>query len=227
MRSLHCEATSATLVSSHRCFLAWRPCRPWPKNGLQLVHFLWKLTPWGRKTGSLLHLQTTSISIALRANTAAEGLKPMAHEESRSRDRATNPSVVTAGSKMSGTRERTASALRGFVVTPEFILQIAPQFRDWVGSGRPKWGELEEAATFVRSDLGISLHAWGQACVVLGRMEAVSVLAAIAARQAVGKGTISWRTSSTNGRSSYGWGAALRPDVVRLGRSAPAAASER
>jgi replication initiation protein RepC len=45
---------------------------------------------------------------------------------------------------------------------------------------------LEEAATFVRSDLGISLHAWGQACVVLGRMEAVSVLAAIAARQAAG-----------------------------------------
>lgn len=129
---------------------------------------------------------TNHLHIA-EANTAAAGLKPMAHEKSRSRDRATNPSIVVADAKMPGTRERTASALRGFVVTPEFILQIAPQFRDWVGSGRPKWGELEEAATFVRSDLGISLHAWGQACVVLGRMEAVSVLAAIAARQAVGK----------------------------------------
>jgi hypothetical protein len=32
-----------------------------------------------------------------------------------------------------------------------------------VHSGRPKrGGGLEEAATFVRSELGISLHAWGQ-----------------------------------------------------------------
>lgn len=122
-----------------------------------------------------------------KANTVEAGPRPMAHEESRSRDRASIPSTPLADAKVHGTREGTVSALRGFVVTPEFILQIAPQFRDWVGSGRPKWGELEEAATFVRSDLGISLHAWGQACVILGRMEAVSVLAAIAARQAVGK----------------------------------------
>ena len=54
--------------------------------------------------------------------------------------------------KKQGARRETASALRGFVVTPDFILQIAPQFRDWVQTGRPKWEELEEAATFVRSD---------------------------------------------------------------------------
>ncbi len=39
----------------------------------------------------------------------------------------------------------------------------------------------------VRSDLGVSQHAWGQACVVLGRMEAVTVLAVIAARHAAGQ----------------------------------------
>jgi replication initiation protein RepC len=68
------------------------------------------------------------------------------------------------------------SALRGFVVTPEFILTIAPAFRGWVRSARPGWGELAEAAWLVRSELGVSQHAWGQACVVLGRMEAVTVL---------------------------------------------------
>jgi replication initiation protein RepC len=129
---------------------------------------------------------TNHLKIA-EANTVTAGLKPVAHEESRSRDCGSNPNKSLQEPKTKGMREGTVSALRGFVVTPEFILQIAPQFRDWVRSGRPKWGELEEAATFVRSDLGISLHAWGQACVVLGRMEAVSVLAAIAARQAVGK----------------------------------------
>ena len=125
---------------------------------------------------------TNHLNIA-EANTAVAGLKPVAHEESRSRDCDSNPSKSHEEAK----REGRTSALRGFVVTPEFILQIAPQFRDWVRSGHPKWGELEEAATFVRSDLGISLHAWGQACVVLGRMEAVSVLAAIAARQVIGR----------------------------------------
>ena len=111
----------------------------------------------------------------------------MAHEKSRSEDCASKSNASLEEAKKLGAREGMASVLRGFVVTPEFILQIAPQFRDWARSPRPKWGELEEAATFVRSDLGISLHAWGQACVVLGRMEAVSVLAAIAARDALGK----------------------------------------
>ena len=129
---------------------------------------------------------TKHLKIA-EANTAVAGPRPMAHRESRSRDCRPNANRPLEGAKQEGIREGTVSALRGFIVTPEFILQIAPQFRDWVQSGRPKWVELEEAATFVRSDLGISLHAWGQACVVLGRIEAVSVLAAIAARQAVGK----------------------------------------
>jgi replication initiation protein RepC len=80
-----------------------------------------------------------------------------------------------------------SSALRGFVVTPDFVLRIAPAFRGWVRSARPGWGELIEAAWLVRSDLGISQHAWGQACVVLGRMEAVTVLAVVAARHAAGK----------------------------------------
>ena len=72
-------------------------------------------------------------------------------------------------------------------MTPEFILKIAPPFRGWVRGARPGWGELAEAAWLVRSDLGVSQHAWGQACVVLGRMEAVTALAVVAARHAAGK----------------------------------------
>ena len=79
------------------------------------------------------------------------------------------------------------SALRGFVVTPLFLLMATPEYRDWVSSARAGWGELYEAADHVRSALGISPHAWGQACLVLGRQEATVALTAICARRAIGK----------------------------------------
>jgi len=79
------------------------------------------------------------------------------------------------------------SALRGFVVTPMFLMMIAPAFRDWVSSARAGWAELYQAADFVRSGLGISPYAWGQACVTLGRQEATAALAAICARHADGQ----------------------------------------
>ena len=79
------------------------------------------------------------------------------------------------------------SALRGFVVTPGFILMIAPAFRDWVSSARPGWGELDQAAAGVRAALSVSPHAWGQAYLTLGREEAITALAAICARYATGK----------------------------------------
>lgn len=80
-----------------------------------------------------------------------------------------------------------ASALRGFVVTPDWLMQATPAFRSWTSSARPSWDEMIEAASYVRAELDISKHAWGQACVVLGRMEAVAALAVIATRHAAGK----------------------------------------
>jgi len=73
------------------------------------------------------------------------------------------------------------------VVTPGFILAVAPAFRDWTDSARAGWGELEQAAFHVRSALGISPQAWGQARITLGQVEAITVLAAICARHAAGQ----------------------------------------
>lgn len=78
-------------------------------------------------------------------------------------------------------------ALRGFVVTPGFILEIAPIFRDWTSSAWPNWDELGRAAYDIRGALGISPHAWGQAWVTLGCDAAITVLAAICARHAAGQ----------------------------------------
>ena len=66
-------------------------------------------------------------------------------------------------------------------------MMAAPALRDWVGSARVGWSELYEAADHVRSALGVSPHAWGQACLMLGRQEAVTALAAICVRHAEGK----------------------------------------
>ncbi len=67
-------------------------------------------------------------------------------------------------------------------------LLAAPDiFRDWTSSARAGWDELDQAALHVRSALGMSPHAWGQARVMLGQEEAITVLAAICARHAAGK----------------------------------------
>ncbi|KND61513.1 Plasmid replication protein RepC [Candidatus Burkholderia verschuerenii] len=88
----------------------------------------------------------------------------------------------------SGKKERRReSALRGFIVTPDFVMQIAPAFRPWIKSANPTWKELLEASFYVRAELGISQHAWGQACVILGQTEAVATITAIAARYAAGE----------------------------------------
>jgi replication initiation protein RepC len=68
-----------------------------------------------------------------------------------------------------------------------FLMTVAPAFRDWVSNARAGWAELYQAADYVRSGLGISPYAWGQACLVLGRQEATAALAAIYARHADGK----------------------------------------
>ena len=82
--------------------------------------------------------------------------------------------------------DQAVSALRGFPMTPTVALQIAPAFRGLVPSARPTWVEVSEAAYVVRSHLGISQHAYGQACQVLGRSEAATAIAAISAKHDAG-----------------------------------------
>ena len=78
------------------------------------------------------------------------------------------------------------SALRGFVVTPAFLIQVAPVFRGWISHAQPDWEDMMDAATYVCAELNIASHSWGQACVLLGRMEAVTLVAVAAAKHATG-----------------------------------------
>jgi len=134
---------------------------------------------------------TNQLPIAIaNTNLAGEaGLeRPMAARKTGS-DGLPSPQIVQHRGRVGPTRasEVQPSALRGFVVTPGFILAVAPTFRDWTSSARAGWDELDRATFQVRSTLGISPHAWGQARIILGQEEAITALAAISARQAAGK----------------------------------------
>lgn len=128
---------------------------------------------------------TSTTHLKSGTDTAAAGPdRPLAQGGGGSRGRA-DPRA-TARQEQAGAANG-ASALRGFIMSPELLLQIAPAFRDWLTTSQPKWGDLAEAADYVRTELGVSLHAWGQACVVLGRVEAITVLGVISARHAAGE----------------------------------------
>lgn len=75
------------------------------------------------------------------------------------------------------------SPLRGFPLTPQFLLQIAPALRDEVSTANPSWVQTLEAADRIRSTLGISRTLWGQACVTLGRQAAITAVVLIMVKQ--------------------------------------------
>jgi hypothetical protein len=127
---------------------------------------------------------TTTNQLPIVKTIASELGQEGGSSPSRTRDGAPADATPSRPARVGkGTAE---GVLRGFVTTPDFILAIAPIFRDWLHHPRPSWEELTCAAFDVRSALGVSQHAWGQAVLLLGGREAVVMLAAIAARHARG-----------------------------------------
>jgi len=157
------------------------------------------------------HLTTTTQLPIAKANTNAPAQptevgpeRPIAHKErsgsAQPDQHAAKKSVQAELTRKSATGNGTtvgaplpqkdtmpSCVLRGFVVTPRFILEIAPIFRDWTSSAWPSWEELSRVAYDVRGAIGISPHAWGQAWITLGGDGAITALAAICARHAAGK----------------------------------------
>ncbi len=154
------------------------------------------------------HFTTTTQLLTAKADTngpaevaEAGPDRPIAHEEESSRGqpdqhpakrpaqaeptrKAVVGTVMVAGVSLAQEGATPSCVLRGFVVTPLFILEIAPVFRDWTSSAWPSWDELARVAYDVRGAIGISPHAWGQAWVTFGGDGAITALAAICARHA-------------------------------------------
>ena len=122
---------------------------------------------------------TTNLTDSAKATTERR-VAPHAQEVSSSR------SSVSLRVAQSNADIAEVGPIGGFPATPAFILQIAPPFRGWVTSAKPKPAEIVEAAHYVAGELGISRHAWETACGLLGRWTATVAVAVIANRHAAG-----------------------------------------
>jgi replication initiation protein RepC len=62
------------------------------------------------------------------------------------------------------------------------LMHLAPRLRPYLRSSAPTWGEVVDAADWLRHDLGVSKSLWGEACLAMGREEAAIALAIVSAK---------------------------------------------
>lgn len=67
--------------------------------------------------------------------------------------------------------------------TPRFVLRVSPPMREQIVSPSPTWADIVDAADRLRHQLGISRAAWIDACQTLGRYQAATAVAVIAAKR--------------------------------------------
>jgi replication initiation protein RepC len=67
-------------------------------------------------------------------------------------------------------------------VTPKLILTVSPELRPYIFTASPGWADIVEAANGLRRQLGISRPAWIDACQAMGRYQAATAIAVIAAK---------------------------------------------
>jgi replication initiation protein RepC len=67
-------------------------------------------------------------------------------------------------------------------VTPKFVLTVSPELKPYLFRTSPSWADLVEAANGLRQQLGISRPAWIDACQAMGRYQAATAVAVIAAK---------------------------------------------
>ena len=67
-------------------------------------------------------------------------------------------------------------------VTPKFVLSTSPELKSYIFTASPSWADIVEAANGLRQQLGISRSAWIDACQTMGRYQAATAVAVIAAK---------------------------------------------
>ena len=68
-------------------------------------------------------------------------------------------------------------------VTPKFVLTVSPELKPYIFTASPSWADIVEAANGLRQQLGISRPTWIDACQAMGRYQAATAVAVIAAKR--------------------------------------------
>ena len=72
---------------------------------------------------------------------------------------------------------------REFRIKPDQLLDLAPRLATYVSADRPTWAAIVTAAgQWLRPDLGVSVHLWGEACRAMGREQAALALAIVSTK---------------------------------------------
>lgn len=67
--------------------------------------------------------------------------------------------------------------------TPRFVLRVSPPLQEQIFGSCPTWADVVDGADRLRHQLGISRAAWIEACQELGRYQAATAVAVIAAKR--------------------------------------------
>jgi replication initiation protein RepC len=62
--------------------------------------------------------------------------------------------------------------------------ELAPRLRGYLATPTPTWPDVVEAADWLRGEFGMSKPLWGEACLAMGREEAVIAVAIVSAKPA-------------------------------------------
>jgi replication initiation protein RepC len=67
-------------------------------------------------------------------------------------------------------------------LAPDELVKLAPKLKSYLRNPDPAWPDVVEAATFLRSDLGVSKSLWGEACLAMGRERAAVAIAIVSTK---------------------------------------------
>lgn len=71
----------------------------------------------------------------------------------------------------------------GFRLSPAELVRLAPKLEECLGTRRPDWSDIADAASVLAQQIGIPQGLYGEACRVLGRHPAAVAVAVISTKQ--------------------------------------------
>jgi replication protein C-like len=123
--------------------------------------------------GSVRRLRPRQLSGQPKADNSATGNIDSEELRSELGDSPSSPGSVCS--------ERSQQPLPA--VTPKFVINVSPELKPYIPTASPNWADIVEAANGLRQQLGISRPAWINACQAVGRYQAATAVAVIAAKR--------------------------------------------
>ena len=130
----------------------------------------------------------TAFDSRQNASTGVTGCTPITTTNEPKADNSATCSADSAQSRSDspasadpGCPERSQQPLP--TITPKFVLTVSSELKPYIFTASPNWAEIVEAANGLRQQLGISRPAWIDACQTMGRYQAATAVAVIAAKR--------------------------------------------